>query len=576
METDDDLLTDAQNLRLMFKCQSLAVIDNTIDSGTATAAEDVTAAAAALKKAEVFSLSSNPGARKIILLDFDGHTVSGTWWNTAKTPVIYAKPYDKDNNPESFSQAELQDILGIWRAVSEDYAPFDVDVTTKDPGDAALRGAGVRVIIGGSSADWYGASAGGVAWVGSFGSENPAFVWPALLGPFKVKYIADAAAHETGHTLGLLHDGNSKTAYFAGQGNWAPIMVGDQLGAALLLAFAGIAAGVSYAKPVTQFDKGEYPASNNPQDDFAVISKFLPLLPQQHGSSSSSATPLPGSGIVSGIISSQGQTDYFSFRAMGGPSTLTADVTAAANGVNIADLNLKMVLYDASGSVLSQNNPAADTQQGLGASVTMQLSANANYFASIAGVGSGSPKANGYSNYGSRGRYTLKVTNVVDGRNPILDPVDCAGLWECAPCSTCSNGVRACTFHVTSAGNGRPCAAADGQTKSTECAPKCSSTPGRGDLPRMTVFSLRLQKQVTQGGVRCRAAAVVRDGSNKGLANAVVMGRWSGVAAAMASDVSVTSSNAGVASASSKAVVGSSCTFTIIDVFHAGHTFVGK
>jgi hypothetical protein len=107
-------------------------------------------------------------------------------------------------------------------------------VTTRDPGDAALLGDGMRVIIGGSSADWYGSAAGGVAWVGSFGSENPAFIWPALLGPFKVKYVADAASHEAGHTLGLLHDGNSKTAYFAGQGNWAPIMVSCRLGSGVL------------------------------------------------------------------------------------------------------------------------------------------------------------------------------------------------------------------------------------------------------------------------------------------------------------------------------------------------------
>ncbi|WIA34299.1 hypothetical protein OEZ86_012638 [Tetradesmus obliquus] len=554
METDDDLLTDAQNLRLMFKCQSLVMFDN----ATGTPAAAAAAAAPALTQDEVFSLSSNPGASKKILLDFDGATVSGTWWNTKKSPIIYAKAYDKDNDPESFNQAELQDMKDIWRAVSEDYAPFDVDVTTKDPGDAALLGSGVRIIIGGSSADWYGSAAGGVAWVGSFGTENPAFIWPALLGPFKVKYVADAASHETGHTLGLLHDGNSKTSYYAGHGNWAPIM------------------GVSYAKPVTQFDKGEYPDSNNQQDDFAVINKFLPLLPQKFGSSTASATLLPGSGIVSGVISNQGQADFFSFTAKGGPSTLTADVAAAAGGMNIADLNVKMTLYDAHGSVITSDNPSADNEQGLGASITSQLTANAVYYVSIAGVGSGSFQADGYSSYGSRGRYTLGVTNIVDGRNPTTDPVDCTGVWECAPCSTCSNGRRSCTFRVTSQGNGLPCAADNGQTKSTECAPKCSNNPpgGGGDASSMSVASLKIQKQETNGRVRCRAAAVVRNGAKAALADAVVIGRWSGVTAAMASDVSIITSTVGVATASSRTVVGSSCTFTVSNVYLAGHTFV--
>jgi hypothetical protein len=333
--------------------------------------------------------------------------------------------------------------------------------------------------------------------------------------------------------------------------------------------------GVSYAKPVTQFDKGEYPDSNNQQDDFAVISTFLDLLPQQFGSSTGSATPLPGSGIVSGIISNQDQTDYFSFTAKGGQSTLTADVAAAANGINIADLNVKMVLYDASGRVITSDNPAADSEQGLGASITSQVTANAVYYVSIGGVGSGTPQTEGYSSYGSRGRYTLSVTNVIDGRNPNMDPVDCAGVWECAPCSTCSNGKRSCTFRVTSAGNGRPCVADNGQTKSIDCAPKCSSTPGNGgDAHSMSVVSLKVQKQENNGRVRCRAAAVVRNGSKAALADAVVIGRWSGVSAAMASDVSVITSTVGVATASSRPVVGSSCTFTISNVILAGHTFV--
>ncbi len=38
-------------------------------------------------------------------------------------------PFDTDGAPASFSPAEQQAIVAIWRAVAEDFAPFDVDVS---------------------------------------------------------------------------------------------------------------------------------------------------------------------------------------------------------------------------------------------------------------------------------------------------------------------------------------------------------------------------------------------------------------------------------------------------------------
>ena len=57
-----------------------------------------------------------------------------------------------------FSATEKSEIVHIWRIVSEDFAVFNVDVTTEDPGAAALTkmdaadvSFGQRVCIGGSS-----------------------------------------------------------------------------------------------------------------------------------------------------------------------------------------------------------------------------------------------------------------------------------------------------------------------------------------------------------------------------------------------------------------------------------------
>jgi hypothetical protein len=60
----------------------------------------------------------------------------------------------QDGNPSSFSTSERATILSVWRTVSEDFAPFNVDVTTEDP---ALTNTPLedwlRVAIGGSSGD---------------------------------------------------------------------------------------------------------------------------------------------------------------------------------------------------------------------------------------------------------------------------------------------------------------------------------------------------------------------------------------------------------------------------------------
>ena len=66
--------------------------------------------------------------------------------------------------------------------ITPDYAPFDVDVTTLDPGDAALQGVGQKAIIYGDENSVSGNDAG-IAFIGSFGQGAPAFVCARKLGP---------------------------------------------------------------------------------------------------------------------------------------------------------------------------------------------------------------------------------------------------------------------------------------------------------------------------------------------------------------------------------------------------------
>src|SRR5687767_15996902 len=72
---------------------------------------------------------SLPGAPAALYLDFDGHfePVWGTH-NNVNTPA-----YDSDANPTTYSPAELAFIENVWKVVAEDYAPFNIDVTTEQP-----------------------------------------------------------------------------------------------------------------------------------------------------------------------------------------------------------------------------------------------------------------------------------------------------------------------------------------------------------------------------------------------------------------------------------------------------------
>lgn len=67
-----------------------------------------------------FKLHSRPGAPRVLLLDFTGHTIDSTnQWYSWKNKIITTPAYDFDGNSSSFSTAELQNIIKIWRWVQD-------------------------------------------------------------------------------------------------------------------------------------------------------------------------------------------------------------------------------------------------------------------------------------------------------------------------------------------------------------------------------------------------------------------------------------------------------------------------
>ena len=384
---------------------------------------------------DALALHSRPGSALTIYLDFDGHDPSGTAW-TSSYGDFTAEAYSLDSDP-AFSATELTRIAGVWQRVAEDYAPFDVDVTTEDPGEAAITRSssgdtvyGTRVVISPTNSIYSDCSCGGVAYVGVFDTPSshsyfqPAWVFTRGVGTGS-KSIAEAASHEAGHNLGLRHDGNATSAYYSGHGVWAPIM------------------GVGYYKPLSQWSRGEYTGANNPEDDLAIISSNgpAPVTDDVADGRASAVDIQPGT--TSGEISTRADVDWFRFTASG---TTTVAVTPLSAGGN---LDVRLGVYNDDGSEVVLVDPlstyvSSDSASGLSAATTLSLPAG-TYLANVEGVVAGT----GYSDYGSLGRYTLTLATTT----PLLITADPPGGVVGTPYSamlTASGGEAPYTWQVTS------------------------------------------------------------------------------------------------------------------------------
>jgi hypothetical protein len=375
--------------------------------GATTAASAPSPATSTVPLADTFTLQSRPGSNRTIYLDFRGGTVTGTAWNSSYGASITVDPYSTTAPPDTaFTDQELTEIQKAWQVVAEDYAPFDVNVTTRDPGaDAIDRTSssdlvyGTRVLVTAGGPIYSSCTCGGIAYTGVFnnagsshGYYQPGFVFTNGTGT-NGKYVGEAAAHESGHNFGLNHDGTSTSSYYAGSAPWTPIM------------------GSSYGQPVSQWSKGEYAGATNTQDDLAVIATGAPLRPDDHGDTASTATPLAGGATLDGLIGTRSDVDAFSFSASG------ATTLSVAPAAGLPDLDVSLRIADASGATVATIDPAASRTSyavaaGLGATWTATLpSSPATYTAFVDGVGTGDPLTAGkYSDYGSLGNYQVTLT----------------------------------------------------------------------------------------------------------------------------------------------------------------------
>lgn len=355
---------------------------------------------------------SRPGSANVIYLDFTGHTVTGTAWNTSAgaAAAYVCIPYDTDGNASSFSPAEQATIVNLWARVAEDFRAFDVNVTTEEPSAAAFATNRVARVVITRPTDANGvpnpssATASGVAYLNVFGTQsyastyNVSFVYHSA---YTDGFVASVISHEVGHNLGLSHDGTlnidgtKKDEYYAGHGtgptSWSPIMG-------------------SGSTQILQWSRGEYHLANNLQDDLAIMSALLGLRPDDHGNTLATATALIANGDRiqhRGVIANAADTDWFSF-STAGTASLTIAPQTSPFATNKGPLDVRVELYDAGGNLIANADPADSTSVSLSPSL-----AAGTYFLRVSGANFGSPLANppnGYTAYATIGEYTITGT----------------------------------------------------------------------------------------------------------------------------------------------------------------------
>jgi hypothetical protein len=385
---------------------------------------------------------SRPGSANILYLNFAGENVTGTAWNNElDRSEIPAMPFSSDSDYTTYSDSEQAFIKRVWQRMAEDFAPFNIDVTTERPATLGTRTA-VALITRNTDANGDPNpfnNAGGVAYLNVFGTTSyanfrPAWIYHDNFGHSE-SYTAEAASHEIGHNLGLSHDGKTDGSdYYSGHGSgdisWGPLM------------------GTGYNRNVSQWSMGEYYRANNTQDDLATIAGKITYRSDDHGNTTGTATPIllsNGTNIVSttpendpansnsankGILERNSDVDVFSFVTGNGPVRLAVNPWIMPASYRGGNVDLLIELFNESGALVQSNNPASQTT----ALIQSTLPAG-RYYLHIRNSGAGDPFSStptGYTVYGCIGQYFIGgyVTEAVDVIVPPTAELQIADLTQ--------------------------------------------------------------------------------------------------------------------------------------------------
>jgi hypothetical protein len=350
-------------------------------------------------------LDSNAGAANTLYLDFDGYAAVDDWG------AYNAVAFDFSGNTSVFTPGERLAMRNVWAVAAEDYAPFDLNVTTVSPG-SFNDGSAYRMVMTNSPPQIVGQPTGtlGVAFLGSypfFGpNNNVGFTFTGAFDPIipdesgmSAQIMAQSAAqgntvaHEFGHAITLEH--------------YATLPAPGVQSAIMSIFLNGLTRKI--------FSAGTNVAGQI-QNDVAIAGTFLSVKPDDYGNTTATATnltPVNNVFTATGILESLTDLDVFQFDA-GGDVQINVDV----NGYT-GDADVQIRLLNSAGTVVAIHDPTTS----FSAFIAQTLAAG-TYFLEVASDGQN----------GELGTYSVNITAT---QTPTLTvTVDPPGISEAGGVAT--------------------------------------------------------------------------------------------------------------------------------------------
>ncbi len=356
-----------------------------------------------------FRLESLPSADFTIALDFTGHITRSEIRDpySSRDQVNWPAYNNNDDRPDgfaSFTDQELAEIQRLWQGVAEDYAPFNVNVTTVEtPRDKIVKDGpndtqyGFRAIV---TQPVNGASGGGYA-----NGLEPNFEVERI----NLSFNRDSAtiSHETGHNFAVAHTGTvtppgvriDEYQGIIGQGEarYIPIMGSS---------------GDAHSGGLSQWSNGNYEGAVEYgrdgsvvpfTDQIAKIGAITGFRSDDHGGTAATATPINFDanllGSQWGFIDAASDQDHFSFSSSGGKVDISLSPFEQHGNLDSA-IALYRFNEDGSGTFIAADNPDERISSRISTTV-----AAGNYIIIVDGVKS----PFNTSDYGSLGFYDLEV-----------------------------------------------------------------------------------------------------------------------------------------------------------------------